>query len=360
VSGKPLLAGVVAIALAASGGAETATGVRVVLVGGRPELTAGRVWTARLAVRPASFRGVVQVTAIGPTRIHARARGGNGAYRAQLVFPTAGRWTLEARAGASVSRLGTVQVQRAREPLRFVWPTGVDVQPDGSLLLVENGLRRLLRIDPSTGRTAVIASLTKPYAVERAHSGSIFVTDGPLLRRIDGAARPVTVATADGDIGPIAISDGGDIYFTTANAIWKLASGAGTPVRIAPGTQVSTPHGFAIATDGTLLVADTGHNRILRVDPSNGDSSLLARLTVPRGMDVGADGTIYVVDGGTSRVVRLAPSGTRIGFTGPHFDDPYAVATAPKGVVYVIESLVWGDVRRIAADGAVTTVSRRP
>ena len=40
----------------------------------------------------------------------------------------------------------------AGKPLTFAWPTSVEVEPGGSLLVVENGLKRLVRVDPS--RTA--------------------------------------------------------------------------------------------------------------------------------------------------------------------------------------------------------------
>ena len=177
----PLAAGAVAAAGLA------APGVHVSLSGIPPALVAGRTWTMKLTVRPASFAGVVRVTGTGPRRIAVRATGGHGSYRARLVFPVAGKWTLDARAGTSVSRLGSVRVQKAAPtPLAFVWPTSVDVEPSGSLLLVENGRLRLLRVDPATGHETVVASLTKPYAVQRAPSGAVFVTDGPLLRRIDG------------------------------------------------------------------------------------------------------------------------------------------------------------------------------
>jgi streptogramin lyase len=337
-----------------------AESIRVSLVGRPAAVTVGRAWTVNLSVRPTAFHGVVLVTAVGPRRIDVRASGGHGSYRARLVFPAAGRWTLTAHAGTTTSRLGSVQVRRgAPTPLTFVWPTSVAVEPDGSLLLVENGLHRLVRIAPATGRVTEIAALTKPYAVERAPSGSIFVTDGPFLRRIDGTSAPVKVAGADADIGPIAIARNGDVYYATSTQIWKLRDGTGAPVRIAEQAQLSGPHGLAIGADGAILVADTGNNRILRVDPQSGAVTTFARVAVPRGMDVAADGTIDVVDGDANRVLHLSASGKQLGLVGPTFDDPYAVEAAPGGTVYVVESLESGDVRRVASDGTVTTVSRR-
>jgi streptogramin lyase len=356
---KALLVGTLAIAsmVAAAAGAD---GVRVSLVGSRPVLTVGQAWTAKLSVRPASFGGTVRVVATGPKRIDVRASGGHGSYRARLAFPAAGRWTLAARTGTSTSSLGRIQVRKAAAmALRFVWPTSVEVEPGGSLLLVENGLRRLLRIAPASGRVNEVAALTKPYAVRRAPSGGIFVTDGAHLLRIDGTGVPVTAATSASGIGPIAIAPNGDVYFATDTAIFRLSGGKGSPARIAGKTQLAAPHGLAVAADGAVLVSDTGNHRILRVDPASGAVTSFAELPVPRGIDVAADGTVYVVEGATSRVVHLSSAGKRLGVVGPVFDDPYDLRVAPGGVLYVVESLASGDVRRVAPDGTATVVSRR-
>jgi sugar lactone lactonase YvrE len=241
-------------------------------------------------------------------------------------------------------------------PLSFVWPTSVEVEPGGSLLVVENGLRRLVRISPA-GRVRQVALLTKPYAVARSRSGRVYITDGPLLRRITGRAA-VKVAEAGSDIGPVAVAPDGDVYFTTEDGLWKLARGTSSPIRLAAATRFSSPHGLAIARDGTVLVADTGNRRIVRVD-SSGKVKLFARLTEPRGLDVAADGTVYAVDGRSSGVVHLGARGKRLGMVGPVFDDPYALRLGPGGALYVVESLESGDVRRIARDGSVTVISRR-
>ena len=293
-----------------------------------------------------------------PGRVDVRASGGHGSYRARLVFPAAGRWTLTARAGSTTSPLGAVVVRKTSVPVTLVWPTSVDVEPGGSLLVVENGLRRLVRLDPVTGRVTQIAALTKPYAVRRAASGAVFVSDGPVLRRIDGTRAPVEIAEADGDIGPIAVAPNGDVYFTTETKLWKLAGGRGTPVRQAAGTTFSSPHGLAIAGDGAVLVADTGSHLVRRVDPATGAVTTFARLDNPRGMATAGDGTAYVVDADAKRVLHLSASGARLSFASPVFGDPYDLSLAPGGVLYVVDTAASGRIRRVAADGTATTVSR--
>jgi streptogramin lyase len=241
-------------------------------------------------------------------------------------------------------------------PLTFVWPTTVAVEPGGSLLLVENGLGRLLRIDPATGKETQLALLTKPYAVVRAPSGSIFVTDGPFLKRIDGRKAPVTVAIAPGDIGPMAVSRGGNVFYTTDKALWELVGGKGKPVRVAPKSKLSGAHGLAVELDGHVLVSDTGNGRILRIDPRSGKATTLARLAIPHGLAVARDGTIDVCSGALNRVLRLSRTGKQLGFVGGTFEDPYTLALVPGGVVYVVESLQAGDVRRVAPHGTVTAL----
>ena len=346
--------------------------VQVSVAGKRPAAVVGKSWSVRLAVRPASFRGTVMVTATGARLLRARVTRKRGVYRLRLTFPAAGRWRLTARAGGTTSRLGTVRV--APMPLIFSEPTSIELEPAGTLLLVENNPGRLLRVDPETGRvTALVPAMTRPYAVVRAPSGDLFVSTESRVERIGPDGTRTTVADAGTDVGPLAVSPGGDVYYATATQVFRLAAGSGPPVRVA-GTgveggggdgglaldaQLSVPHGLAIGADGALLVSDTGNGRIRRIDPVTGVISTLAPLGRPDGLDVVADGSLVVADGQDDRIVHLAPSGMRIGFVGPVFSTAYDVEAAPGGVTYVLEAGPVGRIRRVAADGTVTTVSRR-
>jgi streptogramin lyase len=248
----------------------------------------------------------------------------------------------------------------AATPLTFVWPTSIELQPDGSLLLVENGVGRVVRIDPVTGKmTPVASSLARAYAVARTPSGRILVSAGKTVRRLNAAGAATIVAEAEADIGPIAIARNGDVYYTTGTRLYRLAGGTGPPLRIAGTVQFSGPHGLAVATDGTVLVSDTGNGRIRRIDPTNGLITTFAALRAPRGIDVATDGSIYVVDATAHRVVHLSASGRGLGFVGPVFKDPYDVQVARDGVVYVIDTAAAGRLRRVGRDGTMTTVSRR-
>jgi hypothetical protein len=326
--------------LGASGG----DGIHVTRIGGGSP-TAGKAWTVTLAVRPKSFAGRVQLVATGPRRITARARGAGGPYRARLVFPQTGAWTLTARAGDALSRLGSVRVRPA--PLAFDQPTGVAVGRDGTLLVVEFGHHRLLRVDASTARSTVVAKLVKPWGVAVAPSGSAYVSDAGRLMRIDPGRAPQDVATAAPgvEIGPVAVAPDGDVFYATASAVYGLRHGAGPPQQLAAGTQLASPHGIAVAADGSILLADTGNSVVRRIDGS-GAVTAFASIGNPRGIAVAPDGSVYVASADEHRVVHLAASGQRLGAVGPQLDDAYALAVAPDGTVYA-DDIGAGVIRRI-------------
>ena len=313
-------------------GASAGDGVHVTRVGGGSPI-AGKAWVVKLAVRPKSFSGRVQLVATGPKRLIARAQGGKGSYRARLVFPRTGAWTLTARAGSALSRLGSVRVRPAL--LVFDQPTGVAVTPAGSLLVVEFGRRRLLRVDPATGRAVQVAKLVKPWGVAMAPLGSAYVSDLGWLKKIDAGHAPQIVATADPavEIGPVAVAPNGDVVYSTVSAVYRLAHGAGPPQRLAASTTLAGPHGIAVAADGSVLLSDTGNDVVRRIDPA-GAVSTFASVGNPRGIAVAPDGSVYVASGDEHRVVHLSASGQRLGVVGPQLYDAYALAVARDGTVY--------------------------
>ena len=319
--------------------------VHVARVGGGAP-TAGKAWTVELAVRPTSFNGRVQLVATGPGRVTARARGGNGSYRVRLVLPKTGAWTLTARAGGALSRLGSVRVRPA--PLSFDQPTGVAVTADGSLLVVEFGQHRLLRVDASTGRAVQVAKLVKPWGVAVAPSGAAYVSDQRWLKRIEPGHAPHVVATTDSgvEIGPVAVAPNGDVVYATVSAVFRLPHGSGPPQQLAAGTTLAGPHGIAVTADGSVLLCDTGNDVVLRIDAA-GAVTTFALLGNPRGIAVAPGGSVYVASAGEHRVVRLGASGQRLGAVGPQLDDAYALAVARGGTVYA-DDIGAGLIRRIS------------
>jgi sugar lactone lactonase YvrE len=277
----------------------------------------------------------VQVVASGPRRIVARARGGRGSYRARLVFPATGVWKLSARLAGRSSRLGSVSVRAA--PLVLDQPTGIAVGPGRTLLAVEFGRQRLVRVDSATGAVTKIATLAKPWGVARG-AGSVYVSDSRWVERIDAGRAPQIVATVDPgvEVGPVAVAPNGDVYYSTVSAVYRLAQGAGPPRQLAAGTPLAGPHGLAVAADGSVLVADTEHNLVRRIDAAD-TVTTFAAIGHPRGIAVAPDGSVYVAAADEQRIVHFGASGDRLGTVGPRFKDVYALAVAGDGTVYAVD-----------------------
>ena len=121
-----------------------------------------------------------------------------------------------------------------------------------------------------------------------------------------------------------------DLVVTRAGTGTAGAIGDGS---LAAGAQLSGPRGVARLADGSLLVADTGNNKIRKIAPDGtittaagsgtlggaGDNgpAQIAQLSGPRDVAVAADGvSFYVADTGNNRVRLVDASGTITTFAG--------------------------------------------
>lgn len=121
----------------------------------------------------------------------------------------------------------------------------------------------------------------------------------------------------------------------------------GSPVLGGPLHAEIYPSGVDTAPDGTVVVADTGNNQVVRYAA---DGTQLWRVGTfgagtgmfdnPRDVAVAADGSIYVADTRNSRVVHLAADGTWLDQTsgsGAGFSFPLGVSWR-AGLVYVADT----------------------
>jgi len=126
--------------------------------------------------------------------------------------------------------------------------------------------------------------------------------------------------------------------------------------------QFSSPHGLAVAPDGSLYVADSNNHRVQKFDASgkfllafgsfsgpNNPNPPTGTFNEPWGIAVGPDGSVYVADTWNHRIQKFDSSGnflkawgtagqTDIGGQGGIFWGPRDVAIGKDGRVYVSDT----------------------
>lgn len=301
----------------------------------KPPATAGEPWAATLVVR-----GVPAPTVLargGGATVRAKARRVGVRFRVRLVFPREGTWTLTAHARGRTFRLGAIDVR----PRPFVLGilSELAVEPDGSLLVVEGRPARLLRIDPVSGRVAIVArDLGGAFGLARFPDGSLAISAESIVLRLDPATGTRSeLARIDGpaQIGPLAVDAAGRLFFgTNGSDLYRLDAGG----RRLLASGLGVPHGIEVAPDGALLVSATENDQIVRVDPETGASTVVAAgVAGPLGIAVAADGTMFVSEFETHRVLRIAPDGART-VLWDGFAAPVGLALGVDGTLYVGDS----------------------
>ena len=260
------------------------------------------------------------------------------------------------------------------------FPAGVSVDGAGNLYIADEWNHRIRRIDSSgtittlagTGRrgfsgdggTAVAARLNYPNGVAVDGAGNLYIADSDnhRIRRIDSSGTITTIA-GTGERG--------------FNGDGATASSA----------QLSYPTGMAIDRAGNLVFADTGNHRIRRIDSSgtittlagtgegdfSGDAgpAVAAKLNGPRDVAIDSAGNFVFADTGNDRIRRIDPSGTittiagtsRSGFGGDggpaaaaELNFPEDVAIDGAGNLYIADTANHR-IRRVDSSGTITTIA---
>lgn len=242
-------------------------------------------------------------------------------------------------------------------------PAGLAVAADGTVFVADHGVPAVLRIGSDgnvvrlaggiLGRNDGIgkdAQLWSAMDIAIAPDGHLAVVDGDRLRRVTQAGEVTTLA-------PVS---------TSGNA-WTWLQVFGVVFDAAGNLYVSTLHRIdRITPDGTASVVAGGN------DPGYADGmGAAAAFDLPRRMALAPDGSIVVADSGNNRIRAISPSGKVTTLAGDgtvglrdgvaasaRFDSPEGVWVAPDGAVlvadsgnHVIREIREGYVRTVAGNG---------
>lgn len=245
-------------------------------------------------------------------------------------------------------------------------PSAIALAPDGSLIVAETGAHAILRIDTRTGAVQLVVG-------QRGRPG---FEDGMRERTLFSA--PIGIAVASD--GTIYVADSYNDRIRVVNERGEVRTVAGGETGFADGAagaevRFHTPCGIALLPDGSLVVADTGNNRLRRVEPNGATTTLSgtgeaesrdgpldgAAFDEPIGIVATREGAVYVADAGSGairevrlpsqmdkkdqgppRVTTIAGSGGSGFLDGPlstaRFRRPSGLAVAPDGSFVVADA----------------------
>lgn len=146
----------------------------------------------------------------------------------------------------------------------FVFPSGVLIKPNGSILVADRGAHRVFQIDPSGSKATVIGNGTAGFSGDGGLAINA-VVNGPewLALAPDGA-----LILADRGNHRVRRIDPSTGVITTIAGNGELAhSGDGGP---AVRAGITNPFGLLFDREGRLLIFDTESHTIRRVDLATG------------------------------------------------------------------------------------------
>jgi sugar lactone lactonase YvrE/uncharacterized caspase-like protein len=261
----------------------------------------------------------------------------------------------------------------------LIEPLGIALSDDGELYLADRYHSRVRRVDADgtmarfagtgnsgtsgDGELATQAELVEPYGVAVGPDGLVYISDS--------SANRIRRVTPDGTIT------------TVVGTGLAGSSGDGGP---ATDAELNYPTGLAVGSGGAFYIADTGNSRIRRVDAdgtittvagtgeegytSDDSSADTAALAVPEAVAVDPDGVLYIADTGNDRIRRVDADGiittvAGIGSPGDGGDGRPAIEAGlngPRGIVFDSDGMLYiadtgnNRIRRVDADGTITSL----
>ncbi|MCB4792555.1 MAG: carboxypeptidase regulatory-like domain-containing protein [Elusimicrobia bacterium] len=315
-------------------------------------------------------------------------------------------------------------------------PRGVAVDAAGNVYIADNdnhGIRKVSILGIITtiagtgvsgyagdGESANLAQIDSPYGVAVDVLGNVYIADliNNVIRKVStlgiittiagtgtwgysGDGGPATAAQLDSPFG-VAVDASGNIYIAdngnhrirkvNASGIITTISGTGTAGFSGDGgsatsAQLASPRGVAVDISGNVYIADSGNQRIRKINASgiittiagtgtadysrDGVIAILAQLNSPSGAAVDASGNVYIADYGNHRIRKVNTSGIistiagtgTAGYAGDGGSAVFAKLNGPSGVtvdssgnLYIADN---GNhrIRKVNTSGIISTIA---
>lgn len=179
-------------------------------------------------------------------------------------------------------------------------PNGVATDNSGNVYVADSGANAIKKwtAADNTLTTVVSDGLNGPEGVAVDDDGNLFIADtgNSALKKWDVADHTLTNLVSSGLYRPeaVAVDASGNVYLAepAAGAVVKWSASDGSLTNLLPNDVVlNTPYGVAVDRTGAIYVADTYHDRILKV---SGDRvTTVVNIYRPYGLSVDDSGNVY-------------------------------------------------------------------
>jgi len=248
-------------------------------------------------------------------------------------------------------------------------PAGVAIVASGFLYAADTMHHQIVAVAP-TGQLAVIAGTGKPGVIDGVANQAQFKEPGAVA--VDAVRGVIYIADTGNNVIRKLTFDG---VVTTFAGSGRGESGDGN----GNSASFKAPSGIAVDTAGNVYVADTGNDQIRKITPAGivttigggthggfADGSAAQSLFAqPRGVACNGSGAVFVADSGNNRI-RKIENGTVITLAGTghggfsdgsgavaEFKNPSGIAIDDGGNVYVADADN-NAVRKITSGNVVT------
>ncbi len=271
---------------------------------------------------------------------------------------------------------------------------GLAVDQDGNVYIHDKGNHVVRVIDPEgiiTSLTPIVPDDSDTSAMAIGRDGDIYIRSNARVHRLIRDAPEEEPAGAPDYPSPYDGDEPGTVHVVAGSG--EDEEPADAPV---PADPVQLKR-IALGPDGSRYYSDLNRHRVMKVAADgttsvfagtggaeyagDGGKATEAALRVPAGLDVGPDGSVYIADSGNERVRKVDPNGviTTVagngvpGDSGGTFGEnvtvhgdggpataatvtPSDVAVAEDGSLYIAEDHNMR-IRRVAPDGTISTVA---